>query len=202
MSSSTKEVLGMPNPRVSAALFLTFAGAAGAAPNCPQLVSAEPPALVSYLDDAEKSQTPACIEYAIRQIGDKVYVPAVDTLVRHLGFRREPEPWEREHGGAVIDLMHEWYPATIALYQIGKPALPALLDVLATDTIPVVRQKALQTVMDISSNEDIVSGVKVIRDAAATRRDKAAQARLLDAARKSVLLCRPSIRPRCEAALR
>ena len=99
-----------------------------------------------------------------------------------------------------MEYMHEWYPATTALFQIGKPALPALLDVLAAETSPVVRQKALETLMDIS-REDPVSGVKLMRDSAATRRGKAAQARLLDAARKSVNLCRPSVRPQCEAAL-
>jgi hypothetical protein len=190
----------MTNARVSAAACLTLAGALAAAPNCPRLVSAEPAALVSYLNGPEASQTPACTEYAIRQIGDKGYAPAVDTLVRRLGFRREPGPGERGEGGAVLEYMHEWYPATIALFQIGKPALPALLDVLAAETSAVVREKALQTVMDIC-REDIVSGVKLIRDAAAARQDKAAQARLLDAAKKSVTLCRSSIRPRCEAAL-
>ena len=82
----------MPNPRVSATLFLTLAGTAGAVPTCPQLVSAGPPALASYLDSPEGSQTAACIEYAIRDIGDKAYAPAVASLVRHLGFRREPGP--------------------------------------------------------------------------------------------------------------
>jgi hypothetical protein len=101
----------------------------------------------------------------------------------------------------VVDLQHEWYPATSALFQIGKPALPALIDLLGTETTPIVRSKALQTVMDISRG-DLVSGVKLIRDAAAKRQDKAARVRLLDAASKSVNLCRPSIRPQCEDALR
>ncbi len=80
-------------------LVLICAGALSAVPKCPLLASAEPPELVSYLDGPEKSQTPACMEYAIRQIGDKGYAPAVDTLVRHLGFRREPGPGERGEGG-------------------------------------------------------------------------------------------------------
>ncbi len=185
--------------RVLALLFLTLGVALAAEPRCPLLAAAAPSALVSYLDGPKGSQTSACTEYAIAQIGEKKYVAGVGVLVRYLGFRREPEFWEK--GEDVVDLQHEWYPATSALFQIGKPALPALIDLLGTETNPIVRSRALQTVMDISRG-DFVSGVKLIRDAAATRNAKAEQARLLDAARKSVALCRPSVRPQCEAALR
>jgi hypothetical protein len=116
-----------------------------------------------------------------------------------LGFRREPAPWES--GDVVVELMHEWYPATTALFEIGKPALPALLDLLGTETTPIVREKALRTVMDIS-RDDFVSGVKLIRATASKQKDKAAESRLLDAAAKAAKMCPPHIRAECEDALR
>ena len=200
VESALKDILRDHSDPKLRSKILTVAGALSRDPNCLQLESGEPSQLVSYLDGPKGSQTSACTEYAIGQIGEKRYVAGVGVLARRLGFRREPDFWEK--GEDVVGLQHEWYPATSALFQIGKPALPALIEILGTETTPIIRSsKALQTVMDIS-RDDFVSGVKLIRDAAATRKDKAAQARLVDAARKSVNLCRASIRPQCEAALR
>ncbi len=102
----------------------------------------------------------------------------------------------------MLEYMHKWYPATIALYQIGKPALPALVQLLGTETSPIVRAKALQTVMDISSDGfHFVSGVKLLQAAALSQGDSRVKARLLDAASKAVKMCPVPLRPQCEDAL-
>ena len=189
----------MPKIRALATLLVTAAGAIIAEPKCPRLADAEPSALVSYLDGSMASQPPACVEYAIGQLGERRYGPAADTLIRHLGFRREPDFWEK--GEDVVELQHEWYPAATALFQIGKPALQPLIDLLGTETPPVVRAKALQTVVDIC-RDDFVSAVKLLRAAAAKQGDSAAKTRLLDAAGRAVQMCPRGLRPQCEDALR
>jgi hypothetical protein len=116
-----------------------------------------------------------------------------------LGFRREPDSWES--GEDVVALQHDWYPATAALSLIGKPALPPLVDLLGTETTPLVRAKALEIVMDISE-DDSVSAVKLLRAAAAKEEDKAAESRLLDAAGKAAKMCPARAQLQCEDALR
>lgn len=185
------------DPKLRARI-LAVAGAFAPEP-CLQLASAEASALVSYLDGPEASQTAACIAFSVRQIGAKKYAAGVGTLIRYLGFRREPDFWER--GDDVAASRHDWYPATAALSLIGKPALPPLVDLRGTETTPIVQAKALETLMAISG-DDFVSAVKLLRAAAATQQDKAAESRLLDDAAKAAKMCPPNVRPQCEDAVR
>ncbi len=185
------------DPKLRAKI-LTVAGAFAPEP-CLPLASSDAPALVSYLDGPQAPQTPACIAFSVRQIGAKKYAAGVGALVRYVGFRREPDFWER--GDDVAALRHDWYPATTALCLIGKAALPALIDLLGTEAAPVARAKALETVLDIS-RDDFVSAVKLLRAAAADQGDKAVESRLLDAASKAANICPPSVKPHCEDALR
>lgn len=178
---------------------LTVAGALSPDTNCLDLGSAEPSELVSYLNGPQPSQNAPCMAYSIRQIGAKQYVPGVGALIRYLSFRRDPDPWEK--GKDVVETKHDWYPATTALSLIGKPALPPLVDLLGTETTPLVREKAIETVVDIT-RDDPVSGVKVLRAGAAKGKGTVAESLLLGAAGEAAKMCPPQVRPQCEAALR
>lgn len=181
------------------ARILTVAAAFAPEPTCPQLASAEPSALVSYLDGPQASQTAACIAFSIRQIGAKKYAPGVLTLIRHLDFRREPDFWG--NGEDVVALQRNWYPAVLALSEIGMPAVAPLVDLLGNETTPLVRTKAIETLVGIYG-DDSASAVKLLRAAAVKQEDKAAGTRLLDAAAKAAKICPVRVRLQCEDALR
>ena len=188
--------------RLAVAVFVLFScGSCLMGQSCTELASASSGELLTYLNRGKASQTSSCTEYALRRLGERKYLEAVPVALRYLDFRREPTEAEK-HG---LASMNSWYPATIALFEIGKPALPYLVDLLATKTTEVVRKNALETVMDISS-DDFVSGVRLIRAAAEKVRGNDSrlseeEVRLTQASREAAKMCPPRVRSDCEAAL-
>ena len=168
---------------------------------CTELSTASTVDLVKYLNRSKDSQKSLCVEYAIRHLGEKKSFEAILVILRYLDYRREPTQFEKQG----IATSHGWYPATIALYEIGKPAMPFIVERLATEMTLVERRNALETIMDISS-DDFVSAVKLIRSAAQKVkgddvRITEAEVRLTEASREAARMCPPRVRPSCEAAL-
>jgi hypothetical protein len=77
--------------------------------------------LMARLDSEVPQLRPAGIDRAIRCLGDLHATEAIPLPVKYLEYRREP--MESERGGAVTRV-GDWCPATTALFQVGKPAVP------------------------------------------------------------------------------
>jgi hypothetical protein len=96
-----------------------------AAQECEQLQSASADEMISYL---KKGGDERCMTFAIDRIGTARYEPAIPVLVRLLDFRRLPNSEELSGGLS----MQSWYPATNALEEVGKAALPSLLQAISS----------------------------------------------------------------------
>jgi hypothetical protein len=99
----------------------------------------------------------------------------------------------------------EWsgsiYPAGSALYVIGKPAVPQLLETIANAaTSDLVRDNAADVVSMIHF-EDFAEGVAVLVRAARAQTDPLASIRLMDQARRQAAHCGNERRNDCENAI-
>lgn len=110
-------------------------------------------------DDQAGQRDPVRVEKTIRQLGEMRSVAATEDLVRLLTFRsvlemENPDPRVNESGRLVSFLSH--YPAAIALFDIGKPALPALARVVETNEGASLETKiAVHTIMNIFREEPL-----------------------------------------------
>jgi len=173
------------------------------AQTCTELASAGPADLVRYLNRDRSTQTSLCVEYALRELGEQRYLEGIQVVLRHFDFQRDLTP--SEIGGVTNINRGFLYPATSALFGMGKPALPYILDLLAAETNALRRRNALEAVRDIC-RDDYVAGVRLVRSAAEkVRGDDArltqAEIRLNEASRELAMMCPPQVRSSCEAAL-
>lgn len=101
---------------------------------------------------------------AIKRLGEMKATPAIDDLVQLLTLRRVLGGTMKT-GGAVVYFTPESvfgrYPATQALYWIGKPSLPALIKVIgAEEGGSLASENAIHTVAQIFGDAPS-QGVKV-----------------------------------------
>src|SRR5437879_12417468 len=96
-----------------------------AALECNGLQNAASSELVSYLRKNIPNQGNAeCVAFAINELGDQRYEPAVPVLPKFLEFRwpvnarQKQRPFVLQHDGTSI------YPAATALNQFGESAIP------------------------------------------------------------------------------
>jgi hypothetical protein len=93
------------------------------------------------------------------------------------------------------------YPATTALFEIGKPAVPDLVEAIANSaTSEIARSNAVATVFDIYRS-DVAESVRVLMRASKASPDREASMRLYDAARKAADMCRQPGHNSCMSAL-
>jgi hypothetical protein len=177
-------------------------GVAADGRSCPELQGAKPQAHLEYLQRDRAALTPGCIAYAADQIGLQQYGPAVKTLVRYLDYRLPEDP-ARAHFAAIsrIPTLGTIYPVTTALFQIGKPAVPDLVEAIASSaTSEVARNNAVATIFDIYRS-DVVESVRVLMRASKASPDREASMRLYDAAREAAAKCREPGHNSCMSAL-
>jgi hypothetical protein len=144
---------------------------------------------------------PDCIDAAIRQLGNERYVPAIDVLASYLDFK---SPTYTLPADAPV-YNPRWgylYPATLALFEIGPPAIESLVRVIASpSSSDTAGTNAAETLMTIN-RIDMSKAVTALTTAAKATTDAVAAARLRDAARKLASTCPgPELRTKCEAAL-
>src|SRR5947208_13812021 len=118
-----------------------------AALECNGLQTAASSELVSYLRTNIPNQGNAeCVAFAINEIGEQRYEPAVPVLTKFLEFRwpvnarQKQRLFVLEHDGKSI------YPAATALEQIGKNALPAVAEALKA---PVMSKQAGEVAVSV-----------------------------------------------------
>ncbi len=173
-------------------------------PPCPELRSASPEALLSFLDtlDRKGNDKPACIADAIIRLGESQYQPAAETLIRYLDFvdpyydermktkiSRMPSPWDK-------------YPATGALGWLGKGVEQKVIQAIASDRLSdIARHNATISILLRYGGSEAQKSVALLNNANRASHDAAASRRLLEAAREAVEWCPSESRYLCAAIL-
>lgn len=136
-------------------------------------------------DEQIREREPERVIKAIEHLGQMKSIAAIDDLVQLLTFKQS-FPWKNRN----LDIVEEdhpitplsRYPAAGALFQIGKPALPALIKVIETEeTGSLAGENAIYTVTQIFRDSP-TKGVEYLRDAAANASSPQAARRLSGAA--------------------
>jgi hypothetical protein len=169
---------------------------------CAKLQKTTPGLRLQYLQGDRAGLDRGCVIYAIKQLGNDRYAPAIETLVGYLDFR---EPGPRNWGTAKNPFIPRnglppggLYPAVGALFQIGKTTVPKLIEAIADSaTTDLVRANAGDTVLAIYC-ADPPAGIAAIVSAAHANADPAAAIRLMDEARRQASLCIAQTRNECE----
>lgn len=119
---------------------------------------------------------------AIKRLGELKSTEAINDLTRLLTFRRTFE-WEGTERAEMMEGIHlitpgERYPAVGALFEIGKPSLPALIEVIKThDSNSLEGSNAWRAVM-IIFRDTPSSAVEYLRKAGAKASSPEARRRL------------------------
>jgi hypothetical protein len=185
-----------------AGLWLGVVPGVAADGSCPELQGAKPQVHLEYLQRDRAVLTPACIAYAADQIGLQQYSPAVKTLLRYLDYRLPEDP-ARAHLAAIsrTPTLGTLYPATDALFEIGKPAVPDLVELIASSaTSEIARSNAIQ-VLFLIHRSDVAESVRVLMRASKASSDREASMRLYDAARAAAAKCKEPGHNSCMSAL-
>jgi PBS lyase HEAT-like repeat len=117
-----------------------------------------------------------CVSEAIRALGTLKSPQAIPLLIKRLSFEQKPRNPNR------LVTREDRFPAISALFQIGEPAVPALVDAIANSENPIVRSNAVESLMLINRTEPL-SGLRRLRLEAEKRKDPNQRQRLLDAER-------------------
>jgi len=170
--------------------------------SCAELEGAAPQGHVEYLLRDRSALTPACVAYAADQIGLRKYGPAAKTLVKLLDYRLPDDPATARFAGiSRIPTLGRIYPVTDALCEIGKAAVPALLDAVASAAISDVARVNAIHVLALIHRADVTEGIRVLIRASKSASDRQASIRLYDAARAIAGMCREPERNSCMNAL-
>ena len=131
-------------------------------------------------DKEIQAQDPKQVVKAMLRLGELKAVEAIEDLIALLAFKY---PKESRHGGLGIGGgAFDGYGAKSALAKIGKPALPALVTVIATaESSSLESKNARGTVFSIFSGR-LPEGVKYLRDQASRADSPIARERLTAAA--------------------
>lgn len=131
--------------------------------------------LIQILDVENKETSPQLIVEAIQKLGSIRDERAISKLVKYLDYEKKFEPKQNQDPDLKIDTaevthwsytpMTRRYPAIEALFQIGKPTLPALVNVIKEENSESLKsQNALYIIQQIFI-EDLLEGVKYLEDA-------------------------------------
>jgi hypothetical protein len=176
-----------------------------AASVCADLENKKPESRLEYLQGERSRLDRNCVLYAIEQLGNDHYTAAIKTLAAYLDYRR-PDPPSFGSPAAPLVVGHlEWsgsiYPAGTALFQIGKAAVPRLVEVIAdVSTSDLVRNNAGDVVFAIY-REYPAEGIAALVSAAHARSDPMDSLRLMDQARRQAGRCAQQWRNDCENAV-
>jgi len=159
---------------------------------------------LQYLKGQRAGSDRSCLIYAIKQLGSDGYEPAIKTLIAYLDLR-EPDPPNYGTQDKPFTPRHGQprggpYPAVAALFQIGKVAVPQLVEAIADSSLSeLVRGNAGDALLAIY-RADPIAGITAMVTAAHAMADPAAANRVMDEARRQASLCLPQDRNECENA--
>jgi hypothetical protein len=165
--------------------------------------SYKPEQLISFLTEQRQAKTDTdCIVFALKKLGTDMNAPssAAPLLAEYLDYKRPLTKGEQAGVFLRPPTISELYPASSALFAIGKDSLPTLLRVIENEaSSDQKRQNAVFTVMSIF-REDESLGVRFLRQAAKSAKDPAHSEALRQAAKDALRWCIPEKKAACEAA--
>lgn len=173
---------------------VTVFGQGPNAGDCRDLEGAQLAKQVDYLRQDRSSLDAACIVSALFQISAAAnrakfdgYEKALETLAEYLDYR----PPESKLAAALSHSRHP-FPAWDALFFVGRPAMPYVIDLIANTSTPdVARDNAITLVYSLYIRDNLSEGVRILKRASEARvnADWDGSRRLLEAARKAAELC-------------
>src|SRR5262249_12961572 len=110
----------------------------------------------------------------------------INDLVKLLTFKYTYY-WEKEAGGRLDPqpiTTAERYPAVVALFAIGKPALPAVTEVIETHESDSLESENATLVVYLIFREDPSAGIKYLEEASAQASTPTAALQLSVAAKR------------------
>jgi len=181
--------------------FLSSAMANAALPRCDVLAESGPSQLIQYLKDGKTgTSNPACVEYAIKRLGDAKMVEALPMLASYLVFHRPETEREKMGMGGAIETPGNDFPAISAISQMGRPALPTLVHVIEEEQSgSQASQNAGYAVVKILNSR--LDAIRFLKRSAAAAKSSQAQQRLSDATQQVLTWCHTTERTACESAL-
>jgi hypothetical protein len=170
-------------------LWLGVSSPAVAEIRCGELEGAKPPAQLEFLQRERAALSAECIAYATFQVGFSEYAAAIKTLVTYLDYRSPDDL--RGARQMVMGRNVDPYPATSALFMIGKPAVPDLIGAISgSATSDTARNNAIWTIFTIY-RANVSEAVRVLKRSARAMEstDWEGSQRLIDAASKAAGWC-------------
>lgn len=147
--------------------------------------------LVQMIRDSELGNSdPERVVSAITSLGEMKATEAIDDLIELLTYRRvwkwerkptEPGRYTRIDSFQPVAYTAARYPATAALAQIGKPALPGLLKVIESQEENSLLSKNARYTIRLILKNDRASAQEFFKEAAAKASSPEAAKRLLKA---------------------
>lgn len=164
---------------------------------CSELEGAPAQKLLEYLQRERAGLDHGCVLYAMETLGDQHFAPAAKVLVAYLDF----PPWTGDTVPREVTAKTMFYPAVPALSGIGKPAVPALVDVLGNPHISeLVRKNAFQALAFVYRG-DPSQAIGVLVRASRAEKDPVISDRLVNSAREAAARCPNPLLSACQSAL-
>lgn len=175
--------------------------AVAAEPRCQALAGSNPQQLMQFLKDRQTAgPDPHCVEYALRSLGDAKIQEAIPVLVAYLDFERPETEMEKLGMGGALGTIGNDFPAVFALTEMGRAALPALIQVVESGTSSTKGHKnGIYAIMKIFQRGP--AGIQFLAHSAATAKSTDAHSRLSAAAHEAVTWCTAEERQACESAV-
>ena len=136
-------------------------------------VTSTPLNSIRLLEEQKDTRQSPCISEIINQLGKSREIRAVNVLVGYLDF---VDPATRPKPNGFSD-RRPVYPAVDALFQIGKVAAGALLEVIAGGKSPIRRHNATAAYQAIF-RDDLAAGIRLVRNEASESPSPEARRRL------------------------
>ena len=174
---------------------------------CPALEGVKLKEQIEYLKHNRSELQDGCITYAMFQIAAPLdrqdlaqYPEAIRTLVGYLDYRRP----DISRLSRAVSSNRAPYPASDALFIIGRPVVPDLIEVIANPSASdISRTNATSVIFAILSRDNISDGIQMLKRAAILKEsaDWQGSQRLMDAARKMAGMCKGDMANVCMDAL-
>jgi hypothetical protein len=160
--------------------------------------------LIAFLENSGGKITDSnaeCVVFSIQKLGKLKEEKAARVLTRYLDQKRPLTADEKESERLHMSMsLKEFYPAVSALFEIGKPAVPALLSTIANDTTSVdARNNAVRAEMLIYRDTP-VDGIRALKGAAGNASSPADAERINGAIQSALKWCGRHRQAECRAA--
>jgi|GEM_PF-5515753 len=147
----------------------------------------------------KKKKEPSEVVAAIKILGDMKAKEAIPELIKYLDYEKKYNDEQPKYvEGVKVDGMEIGktiplsgrYPATIALFQIGKPALPALVQVIEENEVESVKSENALYTIQFMFRDDLSKSIKYLKDAMNNVLFQDRKSRLANAVEKTNAKCR------------